>query len=122
MKCWLQCTVLVLGVVQYVCTYSNYVLYIMYWLYASCPSPTSIAFSDYVGGPYVVDFPANETTVRLQIAIMDDTERCECSEDFTASLEVPAAAGQLGVVPGVNDTAEIIIIDDDCELILRMQQ
>jgi len=32
-------------------------------------------------------------------------------------LEVPAAAGRLGVVPGVNDTAEIIIIDDDCELI-----
>ena len=81
--------------------------------------PPSIAFSDYVGGPYVVDFPANETTVRLHIAIMDDTQRCECSEDFTASLEVPATAGQLGVVPGVNDTAEVIIIDDDCEL---MQQ
>ena len=81
--------------------------------------PPSIAFSDYVGGPYVVDFPANETTVRLQIAIMDDTVRCECSEDFTASLEVPAAAGRLGVVTGVNDTAEVIIIDDDCEL---MQQ
>ncbi len=104
------------------CTYSNYVLYNMYWLYASCPSPTSIAFSDYVGGPYVVDFPANETTVRLQIAIMDDSVRCECSEDFTASLEVPDAAGRLGVVPGVNDTAESIIIDDDCEVILCMQQ
>ena len=78
--------------------------------------PPSIAFSDYVGGPYVVDFPANETTVRLPIAIMDDAERCECSEDFTASLEVPAAAGRLGVVPGMNDMAEIIIIDDDCEL------
>ena len=81
--------------------------------------PPSTAFSDYVGGPYVVDFPANETTVRLQIAFIDDTVRCECSEDFTASLEVPAAAGRLGVVAGMNDTAEIIIIDDDCEL---MQQ
>ena len=78
--------------------------------------PPSTAFSDYVGGPFFVDFPANETTVRLQIAIMNDAVLCECSEDFTASLELPAAAGQLGVVPGVNDTAEIIIIDDDCEL------
>ena len=48
--------------------------------------PPSIAFSDYVEGSYVVDFPAGQTTVRLQIAIMNDTVRCECSEDFTASL------------------------------------
>ena len=77
--------------------------------------PPSIAFSDYVGGPYVVDFPAGQITARLQIAMMDDAVRCECSKDFTASLEVPDAAGRLGVESGVNDTAEIIIIDDDCE-------
>ena len=63
-------------------------------------------------------FPAGQTTVMVEIPIVNDTDPCECVEDFTASTEVPSEAAALGVVAGVNDTAAISIVDDESELIL----
>ena len=65
----------------------------------------------------MVDFPAGQTSVKFQIPIMNDIERCECVEDFRAILDVPLAAGLLGVILGVNDTAVVNIFDDESELI-----
>ena len=87
-------------------------------LHVSTPPSFSTDLTDYVGGPFVVDFPANETTATVHIPIVNDDETCECVEDFRAILEVPTAAGLLGVVPGVNDTATVNIIDDESKLIL----
>lgn len=88
-----------------------------YCLHASAHAPPLIDLTDYIGGSFVVEFPAGQTTVMVQVPINDDSERCECVEIFKASFEVPDAAAMLGVVPGVNDTADIFIIDDECELI-----
>ena len=62
--------------------------------------------------------PAGQTTVMVQVPIVNDTDLCECAEDFTASTEVPSEAAALGVVAGVNDTATISITDNESELIL----
>lgn len=66
----------------------------------------------------MLDFPVGQTTVMLRVPLIDDDERCECVEDFQATLEVPDAARLLGVTAGPNDTADIKITDDECELVL----
>ena len=57
-------------------------------------------------------FLAGETTASVSIPITDDTT-AEITEDFSAVLNIPAAAASQGITKGAADTATINITDND---------
>ena len=62
--------------------------------------------SDYVSGPYIVEFPAGSTIASFGVVIVND-DIAEDNEDFTLMINSSS------VPIGSPDQATVIIVDDD---------
>ena len=65
---------------------------------------------DYESENYTVVF---QPGAELRIPILDDTLGVEGTEDFLATLSIPASSMNLGVSAGSVDSVIVIILDDD---------
>ena len=70
------------------------------------------AGEDYTGGSYTATFHAGATTASVSIPITDDTI-AELTENFSAVLNISAAATSQGITKGATDIATIDILDND---------
>ena len=68
---------------------------------------------DYESDSYTVVFQPGETSAELRIPILDDMLGVEGTEDFFATLSIPASSVYLDVSAGSVDSATVIILDDD---------
>ena len=58
-------------------------------------------------------FQPGETSAELRIPILDDTLGVEGTEDFFATLSIPASSMNLSVSAGSVDSVTVSILDDD---------
>ena len=68
---------------------------------------------DYESDSYTVVFQPGDTSAELRIPILDDTLGVEGTEDFLATLSIPASSMNLGVSAGSVASVIVIILDDD---------
>ena len=68
---------------------------------------------DYESDSYTVVFQPGEISAELRIPILDDSVGVEGTEDFFATLSIPASSMHLGVSAGSVDSVTVSILDDD---------
>ncbi len=68
---------------------------------------------DYESDSYTVMFQPGKTTAELRIPILDGSLGVEGTEDFFATLSIPASSVYLGVSAGSVDSVTVSILDDD---------
>ena len=68
---------------------------------------------DYESDNYSVVIQPGYTSAELRIPIVDDLLGVEGTEDFSATLIIPASSVYLGVSAGSVDSATVSILDDD---------
>ena len=82
------------------------------------PAASEMLISHYVEGDYESDsymvvFQPGETSAELRISILDDSLGVEGTEDFFATLSIPASSVYLGVSAGSVDSVTVSTLDDD---------
>ena len=82
------------------------------------PTASEMLISHYVEGDYESDsymvvFQPGETSAELRISILDDSLGVEGTEDFFATLSIPASSVYLGVSAGSVDSVTVSTLDDD---------
>ena len=82
------------------------------------PTASEMLISHYVEGDYESDsymvvFQPGETSAELKISILDDSLGVEGTEDFFATLSIPASSVYLGVSAGSVDSVTVSTLDDD---------
>ena len=82
------------------------------------PTASEMLISHYVEGDYESDsymvvFQLGETSAELRIPILDDSLGVAGTEDFFATLSIPASSVYLGVSAGSVDSVTVSILDDE---------
>ena len=106
----------------YKCIQSNVNIIISYFLHyllshtvpCYCTAPDDY---DASSSPYTVTFVPGQMTASITVDTVNDTT-IELTEQFKATLTIPAASSSIGVRRGSADTALVDILDNDgCESI-----
>ena len=84
-------------------------MYVFCTLLLTWPTPEG----DYESENYTVVFQPGDTFAELRIPILDDSLGVEGTEDFFATLSIPASSVYLGVSAGSVDSVTVSTLDDD---------
>ena len=74
-----------------------------------------------MGGEFIATFSNGSTTAQVTIPVTNDMDGAdECDEDFNAQISIPEAAAANSVVAGPDNTANVVIKDDErkCSIML----
>ena len=77
-----------------------------------CQYPSPVGPTDYLGGETHAIFEIGSSMATVQYSTVNDSIH-EGMESFTAELTVPQEMQDMGIFPGMPNTARVHIIDDE---------